>query len=223
MRITAVQGVAAAIALAGCTSDYGDLAIQPAAAFDDVELECRTLWYGSDEYNAVQGKSASEQAIAKHDTIEKCVREMTAHMEGNADQGQSMPQKVTGSTAQQGAPTTAMDTDPRIHDDSWTVEWEKRWLCDGLTLYKSGGRGKVVLDGIGEISAQFTLRGLEPSWYWNDDDDREWDKENEYRYVLVIRRMPLFGNWVAGYYDFALADENGVVAEPGMTFHGCTN
>lgn len=198
--------------------------IAPADAFNlDVRSECEYAWIGSPEWSAANRKSASEKAIAKHDAIENCIRELTANMEGDTDPGQALQQILPGSTAhEEGSPAPATDTDPRLLDLSWKDEWEKRWLCDGLTLYKSGDRGKVVLDGIGEVPTHFTLQGLEPRWDWNADYDRDWDKDEGYRYAVMIRRNLLFGNWEAGYYDFALSDENGI-AEPAMTFLDCND
>ena len=198
--------------------------IAPADAFNlGVRSECESAWFGSPEWLAANRKSASEKAIAKHDAIEKCVREMTAHMEGNTDPGQALQQKPPGSAApEESSSVPAADTDPRLLDQSWKDEWEKRWLCDGLTLYKSGDRGKVVLDSIGEISTQFTLSGLNPRCNWNAEDDRKWDKEDGFRYAVVIQRDLLFQSWSAAYVDFALADEDGL-AEPRMICSDCND
>ena len=203
------------------------MAVFPVTAFAlDVRMECRSAWLGSPEHIASMSKSASEQAIAKHDAIEKCVREMTAHVEGgNSDPTQVLQQTPSGSLAapEDGIPEPAADADPRLHDQSWIDEWEQRWLCDGLTLYKSGDLGKVVLDGIDEIPTHFTVEGLSPRWDWNGEDDRSWDNESGYRYAIVLGRGGLTGLldvWTASFYDFKMADEDGF-AEPSMTFIGC--
>ena len=223
MKIAASQGVIAAMVVAGCTSGYSDLAIQPAAAFDDAKYECEVMWYQSDERDAVRGKSASEQAIAKHDTIEKCIRDMEAHKAGKpVPSSETRLPSGLPDASYNGASATTADTDPRLLDQSWKDAWEKRWLCDGLTLYKAGDRGSVVLDGVGEIATHFGLAGLTPRWDWNADDDRQWDKENGYRYAVAIQRDGLFGTYLAAYFDFALADENGLT-EPRMTFYGCSD
>lgn len=203
------------------------MAVFPVTAFPlDVRMECRSAWLGSPEHLDSMSKSASEQAIAKHDAIEKCVREMTAHMErGNTDPTQALQQTPSGSLAapEDGISEPVADADPRLHDQSWIDEWEKRWLCDGLTLYKSGDFGKVVLDGIDEIPTHFTIQGLSPRWDWDGEDDRSWDNESVYRYAIVLGRggsTGLLDVWTASFYDFKMADEDGF-AEPSMTFIGC--
>lgn len=202
------------------------MAVAPVTAFAlDVRSECRIAWIGSPEYFDTMSKSASEQAIAKHDAIEKCVQEMMAHMEGSTDSMQELQQTLSGSptNSDNDTPATAADADPRLLDQSWSDEWEKRWLCDGLTLYKAGDRGKVVLDDIDEIPTHFTVEGLSPRWNWNGEDGRSWDIESGYRYSIVLGRDGLAGlldEWTASFYDFKMADKDGR-AESSMTFFGC--
>ena len=89
-------------------------------------------------------------------------------------------------------------------------EWEKRWRCDGLTLYKKGHDGKVVFDGIdNEISILYHVSGLDQRWSWSEFG-------TSYAVVLSQGRFGL----VAFYYDFTFADEDGI-AESRSTFYDC--
>ena len=89
-------------------------------------------------------------------------------------------------------------------------EWEKRWRCDGLTLYKKGHEGKVVFDGIDiEISTRYYVSGLDQRWSWSEFG-------TNYAVVLSQGRIGL----VAYYYDFTFANEDGI-AESRSTFYDC--
>ena len=89
-------------------------------------------------------------------------------------------------------------------------EWEKRWRCDGLTLYKKGHDGKVIFDGIDkEISTLYYVRGLDQRWSWSEFGTN---------YAVVLSQGS-FG-LIAHYYDFSFADEDGM-AESRSIFHDC--
>lgn len=109
--------------------------------------------------------------------------------------------------------TSDGELDPRILDQSWSDKWEKRWLCDGLALYKKGFDGKVVFGATDSvIFPSYNPTGLEHRWDWGGGGDR-------YRYSVVLRHEGSFG-LAARYYDFSFADDDGI-AKSRATFWDC--
>ena len=106
--------------------------------------------------------------------------------------------------------TSDGDLDLRALDQSWSKEWDKRWLCDGLTLYKKGHKGKIDFEATGdEISTFYRLDGLNPRWSWDDLGTS---------YAVVLKQAA--GDMVAYYYNFSYADEDGMT-KPRSTFWDC--
>ena len=102
------------------------------------------------------------------------------------------------------------------------TEWERRWDCGDLTLYKTSfpdsqlGLGKIVFDGI-EITTDFRVAGLQRYWLW-DLGELE-GEEDSYRYVIRLDAgSGTLGSSVARYYDFAESDDKGM-ATPRMKFY----
>ena len=102
------------------------------------------------------------------------------------------------------------------------TEWERRWDCGDLTLYKTSfpdsqwGLGKIVFDGI-EITTDFRVEGLQRFWLWGLGELE--GKENSYRYFIRLNAgSGTLGSGVASYFDFSDADDKGR-AKPGMNFY----
>ena len=143
-------------------------------------------------------------------------------------------------------------TKPTVHFANETgpatssEEWEKSWRCDGLTLYKTGSEGKVVIDGMDkEIRTEYKVSGLEQEWRWVDvskllDAVKNYDEEamkadgtnpdtklseipdlfeNFEEYAVILGQGPT--GLAARYYDFRMADENGK-AKPKTIFWNCS-
>lgn len=135
--------------------------------------------------------------------------------------------------------TSDGNLDTRILDRSWSDEWETRWLCEGLTLYSDRKKttfeseeltavfnsiwgedfgkdmGKVVIHGTYEQNTHFHFQGLNPRWDWWDESDGD---DSNPRYSISIDRG--VSGWVARYYDFRFADEDGM-AESRDIFFNC--
>lgn len=106
--------------------------------------------------------------------------------------------------------TSDGDLDLRALDQSWSKEWDKRWRCDGLTLYKKGGLGKIDFEATGdEISTFYWLDGLSPRWSWDDLGAS---------YAVVLKQTAV--GMAAYYYDFSYADEDGM-AKSRSIFRDC--
>lgn len=98
--------------------------------------------------------------------------------------------------------------DLRILGQSWSDEWEKRWRCDGLTLYKKEHKGKIVFSGIDdEISALYYVDGLNQRWSW---------EKYGTSYAVVLGQGA--SGLIARYYDFSFADEDGMAKSRAIFF-----
>ena len=102
------------------------------------------------------------------------------------------------------------------------TEWERRWECGDLTLYKRSfadsqwGLGKIVFDDI-EVTTDFQVAGLQRYWHWGLGELE--GEEGIYRYSIRFEAASgTLGSSVARYYDFADADDKGI-AKPRMNFY----
>lgn len=97
-------------------------------------------------------------------------------------------------------------------DTTDPFEWDMAWKCEGLSLYASGIRGKVVAQDI-EQFAQYSIQGLEHKWYWG------WNEEDKSDYGVTL------DGDAAWYFDFTTAQEKNEsghrIAVSSKTFRHC--
>ena len=86
--------------------------------------------------------------------------------------------------------------------------WDVHWKCDGLSLYQSGSIGKVVSNGIEEIT-DFKIDGLARRWNWGCNNP---DRDYVCDYSVILEKR------TASYFHFLPGEET---SKPSEFFWDC--